>query len=132
MSYRLVRSIGRNHSSRSSYGYGSKILSVTIHHWGSDGQKHQNVVDWLKGITGNRGSSAHYVVSDDLVTQIVEDNRASWHGGNNKANGTSIGIEMRPEMTDRDWQTLVELCYNLERKHGSLQYYRHKDWKNTA
>lgn len=132
MSYKYVKNIGRNHSSRASYGYGSKILSVTIHHWGSTGQKFRNVVDWLRGYTGNRGSSAHYVVEDGLVEQIVEDSRASWHGGNNKANGTSIGIEMRPEMTAGDFATLVELCVNLEREHGSLKYYGHKDWKNTA
>lgn len=132
MSYTLVRDIGRNHSPRSKYGYGSKPTSITIHHWGGDGQKHQNVVDWLKGTTGNRGSSAHYVVSDDLVTQIVEDSRASWHAGNNRGNGSSIGIEMRPEMTGRDWQTLVELCVTLENRHGSLKYFEHNDWKATA
>ncbi|WP_197021777.1 peptidoglycan recognition protein family protein [Brevibacterium sp. VCM10] len=132
MSYKFVKNIGRNHSSRSSYGYGSGIVGITIHHWGSDGQKHANVVSWLRGYTGNRGSSAHYVVSDGLVTQIVEDSRASWHGGNNKANGTTIGIECRPEMSAGDWATLVELCVNLERKHGSMKYYGHKDWKNTA
>lgn len=132
MSYKFSKNIGRNHSSRSSYGYGSGIDGITIHHWGSDGQKHANVVSWLRGYTGNRGSSAHYVVSDGLVTQLVEDSRASWHGGNNKANGTTIGIECRPEMSAGDWATLVELCVNLERKHGSLKYYGHKDWKNTA
>lgn len=132
MSYKYVKNLGRNSSSRSSYGYGSGIDGITVHHWGSTGQKHANVVSWLRGYTGNRGSSAHYVVSDGLVTQLVDDSRASWHGGNNKANGTTIGIEMRPEMTDGDWETLVELCVNIERKHGSMKYYKHKDWKNTA
>lgn len=132
MSYKLVRNIGKNHSPRSKYGYGSSIDGITVHHWGSTGQKFRNVVDWLRGYTGNNGSSAHYVVQDGLVEQIVEDSRASWHGGNNKANGTTIGIEMRPEMTAGDWETLVELCVNLERKHGSMKYYGHKDWKNTA
>lgn len=132
MSYKYVKNLGRNSSSRASYGYGSGIDGITIHHWGSTGQKHANVVSWLRGYTGNRGSSAHYVVSDGLVTQIVEDSRASWHGGSNKANGTTIGIEMRPEMTAGDWKTLVELCVKLERKHGSMKYYGHKDWKNTA
>lgn len=132
MSYKYVKNLGRNSSSRASYGYGSGIDGITVHHWGSTGQKHANVVSWLRGYTGNRGSSAHYVVSAGLVTQLVEDSRASWHGGNNKANGTTIGIEMRPEMTDGDWETLVELCVNIERKHGSMKYYGHKDWKNTA
>lgn len=132
MSYKYVKNLGRNSSSRASYGYGSGIDGITIHHWGSTGQKHANVVSWLRGYTGNRGSSAHYVVSDGLVTQLVDDSRASWHGGSNKANGTTIGIEMRPEMSAGDWKTLVELCVKLERKHGSMKYYGHKDWKNTA
>lgn len=132
MAYTLESKPTRNHSPRSKYGYSSKPTGITIHHWGSTGQKHQNVVDWLRGITGNRGSSAHYVVSAGLVTQLASDTRATWHGGNNRANGTTIGIEMRPEMTDGDWATLVELCVNLEKKHGSLKYYGHKDWKNTA
>lgn len=132
MNYKLTRNIGRNHSSRASYGHGSEILSITCHHWGSDGQKFRNVVDWLRGYTGNRNSSAHYVVQDGLVEQLVEDSRASWHGGNNKANGTSIGIEMRPEMTEGDWATLVQLCADLEEKHGSLKYFKHSDWKATA
>lgn len=72
------------------------------------------------------------MVSDGLVTQLVEDSRASWRGGNNKANGTTIGIECRTEMSAGDWDTLVELCVNLERKHGSMKYYGHKDWKSTA
>lgn len=63
---------------------------------------------------------------------LVQDSHASWHGGNNKANGTTIGIECRPEMSAGDWKTLAELCVILERKHGSLKYYGHKDWKNTA
>ena len=132
MSYKLEKRLGRNYSSRSKYGYGSGIDGITIHHWGSTGQKHANVVAWLRGDTGNRGSSAHYVVSDGLVTQVVDESNAAWHGGSNKANGTTIGIEMRPEMTDGDWATLVELCADIERRHGSLKYYGHKDWKNTA
>ena len=132
MSYKFVKNLGRNFSSRSKYGFGSKIKGITIHHWGSTGQKHANVVAWLRGYTGNNGSSAHYVVSDGLVTQLVEDDKAAWHSGNNEGNGTTIGIECRPEMSPGDWQTLVELCQELEKRHGSLKYYRHKDWKNTA
>lgn len=132
MSYKFEKRLGRNYSSRKRYGYGSKITGITIHHWGSTGQEHANVVAWLRGDTGNRGSSAHYVVSDGLVTQVVAESNAAWHGGNNKANGTTIGIECRPEMTAGDWDTLVELCADIERRRGSLAYYGHKDWKNTA
>lgn len=132
MKYQYEKKLGRNYSSRAHYGHGSKIRGITVHHWGSDGQKHENVVSWLRGYTGNRDSSAHYVVSDGLVTQLVADDKAAWHGGNNEANGTTIGIECRPEMSAGDWATLVALCQDLEDEHGSLKYYRHKDWKNTA
>ena len=132
MSYKFVKALGKNYSSRSRYGHGSEIKGITIHHWGSPGQKHANVVAWLRGDTGNRGSSAHYVVSDGLVTQIVDESNAAWHAGNNQGNGTTIGIECRPEMTAGDWATLVELCADIERRRGSMKYYRHKDWKNTA
>lgn len=131
MKFKFEKKLGRNYSTRSRYGY-SSIVGVTLHHWGSDGQKHENVVSWLRGYTGNRNSSAHYVMSDGLVTQLVPDNKAAWHAGNNRGNGTTIGIECRPEMSAGDWATLVELCQWLESKHGSLKYYRHKDWKNTA
>lgn len=132
--YRLEHKATSNTSSRARYGHGSKILGVTIHHWGSDGQKHDNVVRWLRGRNGgvnNRNSSAHYVVSAGRVTQLAADSVATWHSGNNKGNGTTIGIECRPEMSAGDWATLVELCADLEEKHGSLRYWKHKDWKNT-
>lgn len=107
MSYKYEVKASPNHSSRSRYGHGSKVKGITIHHWGSDGQKHANVVHWLRA-PDNHNSSAHYVVSDGLVTQLVDDSRAAWHSGNNEGNGTTIGIECRPEMSAGDWATLVD------------------------
>ncbi|MGO1957212.1 peptidoglycan recognition protein family protein [Microbacterium sp.] len=135
MSYDLDTQRTSNHSPRSKYGYASKPVGITIHHWGSDGQKHDNVVRWLRGSAGgvnNRNSSAHYVTSAGRVTRLADDKRATWHAGNNRGNGSTIGIECRPEMSDGDWDTLVELCADLEEKHGSLKYWKHSDWKNTA
>ena len=131
---KIQKRIGRNHSARSRYGHNGKPVGITIHHWGSDGQKFDNVVHWLQGAGGrNRSSSAHYVVEAGRVVQIVEDHRAAWHSGTNAGNGQDIGIEMRPEMSAGDWETLVELCAYLERKHGrSFKYRKHSDWKNTA
>lgn len=124
-----------NTSTRAHYGGSKKPKGITIHHWGSTGQKHENVVRWLRGAAGgvnNRNSSAHYVVSAGLVTQLADDSVATWHAGNTRGNGDTIGIECRPEMSDGDYATLVQLCADLEEKHGSLKYYGHKDWKNTA
>ena len=41
-----------NSSTRSHYGYGTKPTGITIHHWGSTGQKFENVVAWLRGAKG--------------------------------------------------------------------------------
>lgn len=124
-----------NSSTRKSYGYDSTPDGITIHHWGSMGQKHNNVVGWLRGAAGgtsNDGSSAHLVVSAGRCTRLEKDSRATWHAGNREGNGRTIGIECRPEMSADDWQTLVEVCADLEEEHGSLKYFLHQDWKATA
>lgn len=137
MSYKLENKPTSNQSSRSFYGASSKPTGITIHWWGSPsaGATHAGVVSWLRGRAGgtsNRGSSAHYVVSAGLVTKLAEENRATWHAGNRKGNGETIGIEMNPRMSQGDWDTLVELCADIEERQGSLKYWRHMDWKATA
>lgn len=134
MSYRTESKPTSNTSKRSRYGGSSRPKGITIHHWGSDGQKHQNVVRWLRGRNGgvnNRGSSAHEVISAGLVTVLAPSTVATWHAGSNRGNGDTIGLECRPEMSSGDWETLVERCADLEEKWGSLKYYRHSDWKAT-
>lgn len=130
MTYKLEKKSSPNYSSRAKYGAGMKPTGVTIHHWGVTGQKHDNVVNYLCRKGGN--TSAHAVVSAGRVTQIVPYDKAAWHAGSSKGNGTTIGIECRPEMSAGDWQTLVEYCADLEEQFGSLDYYRHSDWKATA
>ena len=116
-----------NHSARSGFSdYTGKITHICIHHWGIDGQRHDRVVAWLRGKAGgtsNTGSSAHYVCSDNLVTNLVAESRAAWAAVG--ANGYAIHIEMRPEMTSGDWATLVQLCCNIEERRGSMQYTDH-------
>lgn len=131
MSYKYVYRQTSNSSPRSNFGASKNPVGITIHHWGADGQTHAGVVNWLAGV-GNKATPAHYVVSAGLVTQLESDYRATWHAGNGRGNGTTIGIEMRPEMSDSDWQTLVDLCVTIEKEHGSMKYYRHRDWKATA
>src|SRR5690625_2175131 len=135
MSYKSEHKPTSNTSRRSHYDGISKPKGITIHHWGSDGQKHQNVVRWLRGRNGgvsNRSSSAHEVISAGLVTILAPAIAATWHSGSTRGNGDSIGLECRPEMSSGDWETLVERGADIEEKWGSLKYYRHSDWKNTA
>ena len=128
--YRYEHQPSGNNSSRRHYGYPPKPTGITIHHWGSTGQKHANVANYLCRRNGN--TSAHYVTSAGLVTQLVDESRAAWHAGSTPGNGSTIGIECRPEMSADDWATLVELCTDIEDRNGSMKYYKHSDWKNTA
>lgn len=136
-SYRYERAAqSSNSSTRQFFGAkSSRPTGVTIHHWGKDGQSHDAVVRWLQGTTagaGNTGSSAHVVISAGRVTEIVSPERAAWHAGHPVGNGTTVGVEMRPEASAGDWQTMIEYLADLEQKYGSLRYYLHKDWSATA
>lgn len=114
-----------NYSSGRPYGDPD---SITIHHWGVDGQSHQNVVNYLCREDGN--SSAHYVASAGRVTQLVHDYDRAWHAGPG-GNPRSIGIECRPEMTDGDVATVIGLIQAIRAEHGPLPIVGHRDWMST-
>lgn len=132
MAYTYITKYTSPYSSpRSEFGHSGKPTGITIHHWGLDGQTHDGVVAFLCSAPRKNPTSAHYVVSAGKVTCIVDPERAAWHAGNVKGNGQTIGIECRPEMSAGDWATLVELCVELERAYGSLNYYPHSYWNGT-
>ena len=114
-----------NYSSGRPYG---DVDSITIHHWGVDGQSHQNVVNYLCREDGD--SSAHYVASAGRVTQLVHDYDRAWHAGPG-GNPRSIGIECRPEMTDGDVATVIGLIQAIRAEHGPLPIVGHRDWMST-
>ena len=107
----------------------NKPTMIIIHHWGSDGQSFNGVVNWL--CNPNAVVSAHYVVQDGYVTQLVDHRDSAWHCvGKNRV---SIGIECRPEMTDGDIRTVAELIADIWKKEGKkLPLYGHKDFNATA
>lgn len=114
-----------NYSSGRPYG---DVDSITIHHWGDDGQSHQNVVNYLCRDDGN--SSAHYVASAGRVTQLVHDYDRAWHAGPG-GNPRSIGIECRPEMSSGDVQTVIGLIKAIRAEHGNIPVVGHRDWMST-
>lgn len=103
--------------------------SITIHHWGADGQTHQGVVNYLCRPNGD--SSAHYVASAGRVTQLVHDYNRAWHAGA-AGNPLSIGIECRPEMSAGDFETVARLIAAIRSEWGHLPLRGHRDWMNTA
>ena len=108
----------------------SKVKSLTIHHWGSRGQKFNNVVSWL--CDRRAGTSAHYVVEAGKVACIVDPDRRAWHAGNSRGNHESIGIECRPEATEGDYATVAALVADLRAVYGNIPLKRHRDWTSTA
>lgn len=103
---------------------------IIIHHWGVEGQKFQNVVNWL--CNPKAGVSAHYVVEAGKVACIVDCKNPAWHAGSKEHNMKSIGIECRPEATEADYQTVAELVAHLWDIYGKLPLLRHKDVAATS
>lgn len=125
MSYKYITNL----TSPNQNARGHKIENITIHYWGSRGQKIANVVDWL--CSRRSGVSAHYVVEAGTVYCIVDPDRRAWHAGSSHGNHVSIGIECRPEATDGDYETVAELIRNLRAVYGDLPLIPHKRWTST-
>jgi Negative regulator of beta-lactamase expression len=104
---------------------------IVIHHWGSDGQSHDGVVDFFTRGPGS-GTSAHYVVSGGRITQICHDYDTAYHAGNWQINLRSIGIECRPEASEDDVRTVAELVRRIRSEWGPLPLTVHSDYYPTA
>lgn len=111
---------------------GNQIKDIVIHHWGNDGQKFFNVVNFFTRPTTQ--TSAHYVVEDGHVACLVDCKDTAWHAGNWNENLVSIGIECRPECTNGDIETIAELVAELWKAYPSISHNlkMHKQFFNTA
>ena len=104
---------------------GREIDRIVLHHWGNDGQKHDNIINWFKNPLSN--VSAHFVVSGERVTQMVNLNDTAWHAGNWDWNCRSIGIEARPEKDEATQKTVAELIAQIWTHYGKLPLYEHRE-----
>ena len=113
------------------FGGPRTIDAITIHHWGSMGQSFMGVVNYLAS-KNERESSAHEVIESGRVAIIVNHKDAAWHAGNTTGNRTTIGLELRPEATDGDYQTAAERIADLRKFYKrDLPLIPHKYWKKT-
>lgn len=104
---------------------GREIDRIVLHHWGNDGQKHDNIINWFKNPLSN--VSAHFVVSGERVTQMVNLNDTAWHAGNWDWNCRSIGIEARPEHDKTSQETVAKLVAQIWTHWGKLPLYEHRE-----
>lgn len=75
-----------------------ELREIAIHHWGSDGQKYDNVVNWLVADgNGNNNSSAHEVISGDTVAVLAGYDDGTWNSGTTDGNLNNYAFELRPE-----------------------------------
>lgn len=105
--------------------YGREIDRIVLHHWGNDGQKHDNIINWFRNPLSN--VSAHFVVSGKRVTQMVSLDDTAWHAGNWDWNCRSIGIEMRPEKDETTQETVAKLIAQIWTHWGKLPLYEHRE-----
>lgn len=111
-------------------GRARALDAIVIHHWGVDGQRHQDVVNFLCNANRPNRTSAHYVVSAGRATQIVSDRDTAWHCPNWNARG--IGIECHPEMTAADFEQVATVVAAIRSEHGHLPLSGHQDHYPTA
>nr|WP_300339904.1 peptidoglycan recognition family protein [Actinomyces sp.] len=111
-------------------GRSSALRGIIIHHWGADGQSHEQAVHTLRTRNAGGRVSAHYVVSAGRVTQLVSDQDTAYHCRG--SNAWSIGIECRPEMSAGDLETLARLVAAIWAEHGHLPLSGHRDHLPTA
>lgn len=102
---------------------------IVIHHWGSRGQKFDNVVHWL--CQKRARVSAHYVAMGGRVARLVPESERAWHAGDDYGNDYGIGVECRPEATDADYATVAALVQSIRSRRGDLPLRAHREFTDT-
>lgn len=116
-----------NRSTRANFGHSGKPNSIVLHWWDTPARAgtFEGTVSWL--CNPQSQVSAHYVVSGRNIACIVSPEEAAWHSGTTKFNGSSIGIEIDPNLPAGTMESVYQLCYELEQTYGSMLFYGHKD-----
>jgi hypothetical protein len=116
------------------------VKGITVHHWGSTGQRFDDVIAWFCAPNTTAQTSAHYVAQGAdsggqlrrRVACIVDPDLIAWHAGDWQANVDTIGIECRPEARPADYDVVAELVARLWLTYGVVPLYPHKHWTSTA
>ena len=114
---------------KSRWGLTRTFDEITIHHWGSTGQRFDNVVSWL--CNPDAQASSHYVVGGGRISRIVSEANAAWTNGSRAGNARAITIECRPEATDEDYALVADLIRDIRARRGDLPIRPHRVWTST-
>jgi hypothetical protein len=108
------------------------VKYITIHHWGSLGQKFYDVVNFLCTRRDSNPTSAHAVIMAGFASSIINPDNVAFHSGSAVGNAESIGLECRPEATDEDYITVAAYIAYLRSLYGDVPLRKHSDWYATA
>ena len=110
-------------------GRSKKTRSIVIHWWGDpkNNPKFDDVVAHLRKPSSQ--VSAHYVVSDRRVVQLVAEKDTAWHA--RSANPFSIGIEVDPNTPGATYETVGKLVREIRKRHGNLPLEKHSRYVAT-
>lgn len=103
---------------------------IVIGHWWGDPNANptfRGVVNWL--CNPRSQVSAHYVVGQGQMAQLVDEDDAAWHA--RQANPFSIGIEIDPNANDDTYQRVGWLVYDIRKRKGQLPLKGHNVYVST-
>lgn len=142
MSYSpMVNRVGWAYEGNYTKGREEKLRGIVIHH--ACATTLQSVINTFQ--TPGRNGSAHYVVRDDQVGVMVNEEDTAWHCSNWHGNCRTIGIEVCNAnlddyaISDKSFDTLCKLVADIAKRNGfgKLEYLPdgdgtgitgHKDW----
>lgn len=106
------------------------IREIIVHWWGDPRGNPQ-----IGGVIAhfqNPASqvSAHYVVGQGRVVQMLREEDAGWHA--RQANPFTIGIEVDPNADDNTYKLVGQLVRDIRNRRGNLPLKKHSDYVATA
>lgn len=110
-------------------GRSQPLKYIVIHHWDDPARKPsvQGVLSHFKDPAVQ--VSAHYVVTDARVIQMVKETDTAWHA--KQANPFTIGIEIDPRVPGATYKTVGRLVREIRERHGNLPLRKHSDFNTT-
>lgn len=107
-------------------GRTASLTTIAIHWWDDPAVNPTlaGVRSWFKNASSQ--VSAHFVVSDNTIVQMVALNDTAWHAS--AANPYTIGIECDPNFPGNTYNTVASLVRFLRNRTGlALPLAKHKD-----
>lgn len=131
MSYKYITKHNAPAYTKARRGKGD-IQGITIHHWDKleNRPTFEGTIAWLT--RPGAVTSAHYVVEAGRVACLVSPKNIAWGNGNMESNRVRIVIECNPRASAEDYETVAELCAELEKAYGPLGYNEHRNIKATS